>query len=79
MNYYKISCKYGHSGTGKYRDIVFCVKAPSAVVAMDKARQMPGVKHDSSSAITGLKLISEEEYRECRKDSAYKNFKKGVD
>lgn len=76
MNYYKISCKYGHSGTGKYRDIVFYIKAPNAVVAMDKARQMPGVKHDSSSAITRLEMISEEEYRECRKDSAYKNFKK---
>lgn len=76
MNYYKVSCKYGHSGTGKYRDIVFYIEAPSAVVAMDKAKQMPGVKHDSSSAITRLKMISEEEYREGRKDSAYKNFKK---
>lgn len=76
MNYYKISCKYGHSGTGKYRDIVFYIEAPSAVVAVNKARQMPGVKHDSSSATTGLRMISEEEYRECRKDSAYKNFKK---
>lgn len=76
MNYYKISCKYGHSGIGKYRDIVFYIEAPSAVAAMDKAKRMPGVKHDSSSAITGLRMISEEEYREGRKDSAYKNFKK---
>ena len=40
---------------------------------------MPGVKHNSPSAITGLKTITEEEYIEHRKESAYKNFQKEVD
>lgn len=79
MNYYKISCKYGHSGTGRYRDIVFYIKAPNVTIAIDKAKHMPGVKHNSSSAITGLKTITEEEYIEHRKESAYKNFQKEAD
>lgn len=37
---------------------------------------MPGVKHDSSTAILGLKQTTEEQYKENRKESAYNNFKK---
>ena len=79
MNYYRISCKYGHSGSGKYRDIVFYIEAPSVTIAINKAKYMPGVKHNSPSAITGLKTITEEEYIEHRKESAYKNFQKEAD
>ena len=43
---------------------------------MDKAKKMPGIKHDSSTAILGLKQITEEQYNQNRKESAYKDFKK---
>ena len=79
MNYYRISCKFGHSGTGQYRDIVFYIAASGINKAMNKAKNMPGVKHNSSSVITGLKCITKEEYFEHRKESAYKDFKKEVD
>lgn len=76
MNYYIVRCKLGHSGSGQYREILFNIKARNAIDAMDKARKMPGVKHDSNTAILGLKQITQEEYVQNRKESAYKDFKK---
>lgn len=76
MNYYEIKCKLGHSGTGQFRIITFYIKAKDVVTAIDKAKSMPGVKHHSTSAIVGLKSISEVEYIENRKQSAYESFKK---
>ena len=76
MNYYIIKCKLGHSGTGQYREISFNIKAKNAIDAMSKAKRMPGVKHDSNTAILGLKQITEEEYKQNRKMSAYQDFKK---
>ena len=77
MNYYIVKCKLGHSGTGQYREISFNIKAKNVSDAIDKAKRMPGVKHDSSTAILGLKQITEEQYNINRKESAYKDFKKG--
>lgn len=77
MNYYIVRCKLGHSGTGQYREISFNIKAKSASDAIDKAKRMPGVKHDSSTVILGLKQITEEQYNKNRKESAYEDFKKG--
>lgn len=76
MNYYIVKCKFGHSGTGQYREISFNIKAKNASDAIDKAKKMPGVKHDSSTAILGLKQITEEEYKQNRKISAYQDFEK---
>ena len=78
MNYYIVKCKLGHCGTDQYREISFNIKAKNASDAMYKARRMPGVKHHSSTAILGLKQITEEQYKQNRKESAYKNFKKEV-
>ena len=68
MNYYIVKCKLGHSGTGQYREILFNIKAKNASDAIDKAKKMPGVKHDSNTAILGLKQITEEQYKENRKE-----------
>lgn len=76
MNYYIVKCKLGHSGTGQFREISFNIGAKNAADAIDKAKRMPGVKHDSSTAILGLKQITKEEYSKNYKESAYKNFKK---
>ena len=76
MNYYIIRCKLGHSGSGQYREISFNIKARNAIDAMDRAKRMPGVKHNSSTVVLGLKQITQEEYVQNRKESAYKDFKK---
>lgn len=77
MNYYIVKCKLGHSGTGQFREISFNIRAKNAADAIARAKRMPGVKHDSSTAILGLKQITEEEYKQNRKTSAYQDFKKG--
>lgn len=77
MSYYAVHCKLGHSGTGQYRDIVFYICAKTAIDAMDKAKKMPGVKHQNRSAVLNLKQITQEEYIANRKESAYKNYKRG--
>ena len=66
MNYYIVKCKLGHSGTGQYREISFNSKAKNASDALDKAKKMQGVKHDSRTAILGLKQITEEKYKQNR-------------
>ena len=76
MNYYIVRCKLGHSGSGRYREISFNIKAKNAIDAMDRAKRMPGVKHTSSTAVLGLKQITQEQYFQNRKESAYKDFKK---
>ena len=76
MNYYIVKCKLGHSGSGQHREISFNIKARNAIDAMDRAKRMPGVKHNSSTVVLGLKQITQEEYVQNRKESAYKDFKK---
>lgn len=75
-NYYAVTCKLGHSGTGRHREITFYFRAEDAISAMSRAKKMPGVKHDSTTAILGLKQITKEQYEEHRKESSYKDFKK---
>lgn len=73
MKYYTVTCKLGHHGATRHEDIVFAIAANNAVEATDKARKMPGVKHDKTNTVTKLVEISEEEYNERRKTSAYEN------
>ena len=78
MKYFKVRCKFGHCGSGYYRDITFYIKAMTAYDAMMYAKQMPGVKHNNPGAVGSLVTITKEEYIKGRKESAYKNFKKEV-
>lgn len=79
MNYYIVKCKLGHSGTGQYREISFNIAANSISEAMDKAKSMPGVKHNANNVILGINKISKKQYIQNRKTSAYESFKKEED
>ncbi len=70
MRYFRVTCKHGHCGRGKYRPISFAFMAANAIEAMDRAKAMPGVKH--SAPILSCKEIPYAEYIEYRKVSAYK-------
>ena len=76
MDYYVISCKFGHSGSGRYRVINLSIAANNINDAIYQAKRMPGVKHNSNSVIIGLKKLTKEQYIENRKISAYEQFKK---
>ena len=70
MKYFEIVCHRGHCGTGHSTEIKFVFKANNLLDACDKARKMPSVKH-TKMVIFG-KEISEQEYNNLRKVSAYK-------
>ena len=76
MNYYEIKCKLGHSGSGNYREISFTIAANGISEAMDKAKSMPGVKHNANDVILGINKISRKQYIQNREISAYEPFKK---
>lgn len=70
--YFMVMCHRGHCGCGHSTEIKFAIKASNLLEACDKARKMPSVKH-TRIAIYG-KEITEEEYNEFRKVSAYERF-----
>lgn len=69
MGYYRVTCKHGHFGRGRYQPISFSFLAKDAITAMDLARAMPGVKH--TAMIISCREISYAEYLCDRKVSAY--------
>lgn len=71
MNYYKVTVKRGHQGSGQYVPITFYFMAKSLWSAINKAKQMPGVKHHAS--IISAQQITKEEYKEMSTKSAYIN------
>lgn len=69
MKYYLITCMQGHRSRGRYREITFAMMANNLIEAQDKAKRMPSVKH--TRGILMGREITEEEYYERRKISAY--------
>lgn len=63
--------KRGHAGNGRYVPIRFGVVAENMIAAIDFAKQMPGVKHNSGTAVLSAAEISREQYIEIRRMSAY--------
>lgn len=76
MRYFRVTCKHGHFGHGRYQPISFSFVAKDAVTAMDMAKAMPGVKH--SATVLQCKEISYAEYIEYRKVSAYKRMEGNI-
>ena len=62
MNYYKVVAKCGHVGRAHYISKDFFVKAENGKAAAYKVRYLPRVKHDWKDAITGVELITREEF-----------------
>lgn len=79
MNYYLVTCKLGHSGTHRHREITFNIAAENASHAIDIASKMPGVKHNNNTRILRLIKITKEQYLENKSKSAYEAFKKEED
>ena len=75
MRYFAVTCRHGHHGAKQYEPITFAIVAEDLLEACDKARQMPGVKHDQP--VLACKEISRLHYYELRQTSAYQrcNFK----
>lgn len=69
MKYYLITCQRGHCGIGKSTEIKFAIKAENLLAACDCAKKMPSVKH--TRPILFGKEITEQEYLEFRRQSAY--------
>lgn len=72
MKFYMITCSRGHCGNGHSTEIKFAIVANNLLDACDKARRMPSVKH-TRVALYGRE-ISEQEYNDYRKISAYERF-----
>lgn len=72
MKFYMVMCHRGHCGTGHGTEIKFAIRANNLLEACDIARRMPSVKH-TRMAIYGEE-ITEQEYHEYRKISAYERF-----
>lgn len=64
-----VTCHRGHCGTKQSTTITFAIRADNLLTATKIARKMPSVKH-SKGIICG-KEVSELEYHEYRKKSAY--------
>ena len=67
--FFLITCHRGHCGRGHSTEITFAIQAANLIMAQDKAKRMPSVKH--SRGILMGREITEEEYYERRKISAY--------
>ena len=72
MKFYMVMCHRGHCGVGHSTEIKFAIAAENLLDACDKARRMPSVKH-TRMMIYG-KEITEQEYIEYRRVSAYDRF-----
>lgn len=68
MNYYKAHAASGHMGSRNEGELIFYIKAKSIIEAMKIAKKFPAVKH---SRTPNLVMITEEEYNEGIKVSAY--------
>ena len=71
MRYWVVCCNVGHCGTNRSRDMGLAIEAKEALTAMSIARRFPGVKHHGTKYFSSVHEITEEEYRERRKESAY--------
>ena len=78
MKYFSVTAKHGHMATGRYMPITFAIRAESIFSAIDYAKTMPGVKHDSPSVILDAHEITACEYMELRKCSAYERMYKNA-
>ena len=45
MKYFKAVMKMGHCGRGRYREVPVFIYAETLLKAMDRAKNMPGIKH----------------------------------
>lgn len=72
MKYFLVMCHRGHCGTGHSTEIQFAIQAKNLLDACDIAKKMPSVKH--TRMIIAGKEITETEYKEYRKKSAYKKY-----
>lgn len=72
MKYFMVMCHRGHCGCGHSTEIKFAIAAKTLLDACDIARRKPSVKH-TRMVIYG-KEITEVEYNEYRKVSAYQYF-----
>lgn len=70
--YFLITCVRGHCGTGGEGEIKFAIKASNLIEAMDRAKQMPSVKHTRIPLVG--KEINNEEYVKYREISAYERY-----
>ena len=62
IKYFKVTCKCGHGGRGKYIEKDFPVFATSRKQASLIARNIPRVKHHQKDAIISCVEISHEEF-----------------
>ena len=69
MKFFAVTCKHGHHGAKRFEPITFAIVANDMIDACDKARQMPGVKHDQP--VLACEEISRMKYYEMRQRSAY--------
>ena len=70
--FFMVTCHQGHCGTGHSIDIKFAIAAENLLHACSIAKRMPSVKH--TRLIIYGKEITEQEYHEYRKVSAYDRF-----
>ena len=70
--YFRVTCKHGHCGNGRYQPITFAFLAKDSVTAMDMAKAMPGVKHNKMILL--CREISYAEYLKYREVSAYRRL-----
>ncbi len=75
MKYFLVMCHRGHCGTGHSTEIQFAIKARNLLEACDTAKKMPSVKH-TRMIICGRE-ITQEEFTEYRKISAYDRYQYG--
>lgn len=72
MRYFSVTCEHGHHGNRRYQPITFAFASEDALEAMDKAKQMPGVKH--GRPVISCCEISRAEYYRLRQYSAYERL-----
>ena len=72
MKYWMVVCSRGHCGVGHETEIKFAIAAENLIHACNIAKKMPSVKH-TRMALYGRE-ITEEEFLEYRKISAYERF-----
>lgn len=71
--YYAVTMPKAHVGVNhRGTTIRFVFNAPNALTAMDMAKKMGGVKH--GKLCLKCEQITEQEYLEARKESAYKHW-----
>lgn len=69
QRFFLITCHRGHCGRGHSTEITFAIQAANLIMAQDKAKKMPSVKH--TRGIIFGREISQEEYNSYRSVSAY--------